>query len=156
MPDTYTVERDTTINAPAGAIYAQVTDFHNWIAWSPWEGLDPDMQRTYSGPEQGTGATYMWSGNRKAGEGRMEIIDVAEPSKVSIALNFLKPFKSSSTTTFDLRPEGEGTRVTWTMTGPMTLMTRIMGIFKNMDQMIGPDFERGLVQLKVIVERRDA
>ena len=83
----------------------------------------------------------------------MEITEAVEPSRVVVALDFLKPFKSSSITTFDLRPEGEATRVTWTMTGPKTLMTRVMGLFKSMDKMIGPDFEKGLGQLKAVAEQ---
>jgi uncharacterized protein YndB with AHSA1/START domain len=152
MPDTYTVERTKTVNAPADKVYAQIVDFHNWRNWSPWDDLDPDMQRSYSGPDAGVGAEYSWSGNRKAGEGRMEITDAVEPSSVQIALEFLKPFKSSSTTTFNLKPQGKATEVTWTMTGPKTLMTRVMGVFKSMDKMIGPDFEKGLAQLKGTAE----
>jgi hypothetical protein len=83
----------------------------------------------------------------------MEITEAVEPSRVEVALNFVKPFKSSSTTTFDLEPEGEATRVTWTMTGPKTLMTRVMGLYKSMDKMIGPDFEKGLERLKAVAER---
>jgi hypothetical protein len=153
MADTYTVERIATINGPAAPIYAQIADFRKWTGWSPWDDLDPDMERTYSGADSGTGAAYFWSGNRKAGEGRMEITEAVEPSRVRIALDFLKPFKSSSTTTFDLKPDGEATRVAWTMTGPMTLMTRVMGIFKSMDKMIGPDFEKGLERLKAVAEQ---
>ena len=153
MGDNYTVERSTKINAPASAIYEQIADFHRWTAWSPWEGLDPDMKRTYSGPESGPGAAYAWSGNRKAGEGQMEITQAAPPSRVEVALDFLKPFKSSSITTFDLVAEGEATRVIWTMTGPKTLMTRVIGLFKSMDKMIGPDFEKGLDRLATVTER---
>ena len=148
MADIYTVERTTTINAPAEKVYAQIVDFHNWRAWSPWDDLDPDMQRSYPGADSGVGAGYAWSGNRKAGEGKMEITEAVEPSRVQIALDFLKPFKSSSTTTFNLKPQGDTTKVTWTMTGPKTLMTRVMGVFKSMDKMVGPDFEKGLTQLK--------
>jgi len=156
MTDTYTVERTTTINAPVEMIYRQISDFHNWRAWSPWDDLDPDMQRSYSGPDSGVGAGYAWSGNRKAGKGTMKITEVVEPASVQIALEFLKPFKSSSTTTFNLQPQGESTEVTWTMTGPNTLMTRIMGIYKSMDKMVGPDFERGLSQLKAATEQPDS
>ena len=148
MADIYTVERTTIINAPAEKVYAQIVDFHNWRAWSPWDDLDPDMQRSYSVADSGVGAGYAWSGNRKAGEGKMEITEAVEPSTVQIALDFLKPFKSSSTTTFNLKPQGDTTKVTWTMTGPKTLMTRVMGVFKSMDKMVGPDFEKGLTQLK--------
>ena len=152
MAYTYTVERTTTVNAPADKVYAQIVDFHNWRNWSPWDDLDPDMQRSYSGADAGVGAEYAWSGNRKAGEGTMKITEAVEPSSVQIALDFLKPFKSSSTTTFNLKPHGEATEVTWTMTGPKTLMTRVMGVFKSMDKMIGPDFEKGLAQLKGTTE----
>ena len=153
MEDNYTVERSTIIKAPAALIYEQIADFHRWTAWSPWEDLDPDMQRTYSGPESGLGAAYAWSGNRKVGEGRMEITALARPSRVEVALDFLKPFKSSGTNTFGLVAEGEATRVTWTMSGPKTLMTRVMGLFKSMDKMIGPDFEKGLERLASVTER---
>lgn len=153
MPDLYTVERTTTIDAPAEKVYAQIVDFHNWRTWSPWDDLDPDMQRTYSGADSGVGAGYAWSGNRKAGEGNMKITEATEPSAVQIALEFVKPFKSSSTTAFNLKPQGQTTDVTWTMTGPKTLMTRVMGVFKSMDKMVGPDFEKGLKQLKVATEQ---
>lgn len=153
MAGSYSVERTVAINAPPRHIYAQIADFHRWPAWSPWEGLDPDMQRTYSGPDSGQGAIYSWAGNRKAGQGRMEITAAVAASSVKIALDFLKPFKSSSTITFDLEPQGEKTRVSWTMTGPKTLLTRVMGLYKSMDKMIGPDFEKGLQKLKAVAEQ---
>ena len=152
MPTPYIVERSVIVDARAERLYREIADFRRWTAWSPWEGLDPDLQRTYSGPDTGLGSTYVWAGNRKAGVGRMEITDVVDASKVKIALAFLKPFKSSSTTSFDLSPDGDKTRVTWTMTGPRTLMIRVMGLFKSMDKMIGPDFEKGLERLKAVAE----
>ncbi len=153
MTDTYTVERSTAINAPAGRVYAQIVDFHRWTGWSPWEDLDPNLTRTYSGSESGPGTVYEWSGNRKAGTGRMEITSATEPTEVVIALEFLKPFKSSSVTAFGIIPEGNSTLVTWTMTGPKTLATKVMGLFTNMDKMIGPDFEKGLDRLKALAEQ---
>ncbi|MGH2395314.1 MAG: SRPBCC family protein, partial [Candidatus Limnocylindria bacterium] len=132
--DTFTVERSAVIDAPPQRVYPKIADFHAWMEWSPWEGMDPDQKRTYSGADAGTGAVYAWSGNRKVGRGRMEITDATEPSKVAIALDFIKPFKSSNTTTFALQPEGEGTRVVWTMVGPKTLVTKVMGVFKSMDK----------------------
>jgi hypothetical protein len=150
--DTYTVQRAVTIDARQERIYEQIIDFHNWTNWSPWEGLDPALQRTYSGAAAGPGAVYSWSGNRKAGQGRMEITDAAEPSRIQIALAFEKPFSSRSDTSFTITPEGSGSRVTWSMTGKQTLMIRMMGIVKSMDKLIGPDFEKGLARLKATTE----
>lgn len=151
--DTYTVERSATIAAPPQRVYEQIVDFHNWTNWSPWEDVDPELKRTYSGAEAGTGAVYAWSGNRKAGQGRMEIVEAVEPSKVRIDLAFEKPWKAQSDTFFTIEPDGSGSRVVWSMTGKKTLMTRAMGIFTSMDKMLGPDFEKGLARLKTTTEK---
>ena len=151
MSDTYTVQRSATIAAPPEQVYAQIIDFHNWAAWSPWDELDPDMNKTFSGDDAGVGAKYAWSGNRKVGQGSMEITGATDAANIQIALEFLKPFRATNATEFTLRPAGEGTEVTWAMTGRKTLLTRIMGIFKSMDSMVGPDFERGLTRLEKVV-----
>lgn len=147
MADTFTVERSAVIGAPPEAVYAVIADFHEWEHWSPWREMDPSQQETYSGAEQGAGAQYAWKGNRKVGEGSMEITSATAPSEVVIDLRFLKPFKAENVTTFTLSPEGDGTRVVWSLVGPNTFMTKVMGIFKSMDKMIGPDFEKGLAAL---------
>ena len=152
---TYAVERSATIAAEPRQIYGRLVDFHQWMSWSPWEDLDPNQERTFSGAESGPGAKYAWSGNRKAGRGRMEITSAQDPTEVRIVLDFEKPFKSSNTIEFFLTPEGSGrTRVRWVMTGPKTLATKVMGLFSSMDKMIGPDFEKGLARLKDVVETR--
>jgi uncharacterized protein YndB with AHSA1/START domain len=151
--DTYDVERSVTIEAPPARIYDQIANFHNWANWSPWEDRDPELHRTFSGAESGTGAVYGWSGNRKAGQGRMEITDATAPERVEIDLVFEKPWKARNETRFTIAPQGSGSRVTWSMTGKKTLMTKVMGIFKTMDKFLGPDFEKGLAQLKTTTEQ---
>lgn len=143
----YEVVRTATIDAPVERVKGLIDDFREWRSWSPWEQVDPNLQRTFSGSESGVGAVYEWSGNRKAGQGRMEITD-STAERVVVDLQFLKPFKSSNTTTFELRGTGGTTEVTWRMVGPMTFATRVMSIFKKMDDLIGPDLERGLAQLR--------
>ena len=150
--ESYTVERSTTIEAPPERVYEQIANFHHWTNWSPWEDVDPNLKRTYTGPDSGTGAAYAWSGNRKAGQGRMEITNATEASRVQIDLVFEKPFKARNDTLFVIQPEGSGSRVTWTMTGKKTLLTKVMGIFTSMDKMVGPDFEKGLAQLKATTQ----
>jgi len=153
--DMYTVTRSTVIAAPADQIFAHLVDFHRWTGWSPWEGLDPQLNRSYSGPGSGVGSAYAWSGNRKAGRGSMTMVDAAEPSEVLVDVVFEKPFPSRSQSRFTLRPDGGSTEVVWTMTGTKTLMSRLMGIFVSMDKLIGPDFERGLARLKTVTESAD-
>lgn len=152
-PDTYVVEREQHIHAAPAEILERIVDLRRWQTWSPWEDLDPNLQRVYEGPDSGVGAVYEWDGNRKAGKGRMQILDAAQ-DRVTIAVEFMKPFKSRSTSTFAVRtsPDGRGSTLTWTMTGAKTLMTKLMGIFTSMDKLMGPDFEKGLARLKADVE----
>ena len=149
MADTYTVQRRRTMAAPADRIFLLVSNFQQWTRWYPWEELDPHLERAYGGPESGVGATYAWSGNRKAGAGRMEIIQAEEDRQVRIDLEFLKPFKSRNTTTFDLTPVDDGTtEVTWTMVGPRPLLMKVLGFVFNPEKLAGNDMEKGLVQLE--------
>lgn len=152
-PDTFRVERTITIQAPPEKIIPFLEDFHQWPAWSPFEKLDPAMKRTLSGSEKGKGAVYQWDGNRKAGSGRMEVLEVVPASKVSIQLEFTKPFESKNLAEFDLANKGGATSVTWSMSGPQTYVTKVMCIFVSMDSMVGGDFETGLANLKAVAER---
>jgi Polyketide cyclase / dehydrase and lipid transport len=149
---TFRVERTTVIDAPAERIHAHINDFHEWTKWSPWEGIDPAMERSYSGMPSGVGAQYGWKGNRKAGQGSMEIVSSTPGSEVGLRLSFVKPIKAENQTTFLLAREGDATRVTWAMTGKKNLLSKIMGVFFPMDKLVGKDFEKGLVKLKTISE----
>jgi hypothetical protein len=153
-PDQVQYQRRTTVQAPPDAILPFIVDFRRWTSWSPWERLDPNMKKTYGGAAEGTGATYAWEGDRKVGSGRMEITDVESPSRVAIKLDFIKPFRVSNITTFTLTPVNDGTEVTWTMTGPNPFISKVFGMFMDMDAMIGRDFDAGLASLKFVVEQQ--
>ncbi len=152
-PETFTVQRAASIKAPPEKIFAVLDDFHNWGVWSPWEKMDPDMKRTFSGAANGKGAVYEWQGNSKVGQGRMEITDATAPSQVTIKLDFIKPFEGHNVAEFVLQPSGDATNVTWTMRGPSPYMAKVMSVFCNMDSMIGKDFEAGLANLKAATEK---
>jgi hypothetical protein len=151
MTDYDTIERRTRMAAPPERIAEHLVDLRRWVDWSPWEGLDPDLKRTYTGPESGVGSTYEWAGNRKAGAGRMRITAVTTDA-VELDLEFTRPFKSASDVIFSLVPAGSSTEVIWTMRTPRTLATRIFGIVMNMDKTIGADLEKGLTALRARVE----
>ncbi|WP_165185040.1 SRPBCC family protein [Caulobacter soli] len=151
-PDTFHVARSIVIKAPPEKIYALLDDFHAWRGWSPYEKLDPAMTRTYGGPARGLGATYAWTGNGKAGAGRMAIVEAAAPSKLQISLDFTKPFAAHNVAIFTLAPEGDATRVTWAMDGPSPFFFKLMDVVFNMDRMLGKDFEAGLADLKAKAE----
>ena len=150
----YEVTRSALIPASAEEIFPLVNNFHEWTKWSPWETVDPAMERSYTGSDAGVGARYSWSGNRKAGSGTMEIVNTSEPRDINIRLEFTKPFKSVNPTSFTFAPEEGGTRVTWTMTGENKGIGKVFALFMNMDKMVGQDFEKGLASLSQAVADR--
>ena len=154
QPSDMRVARSATIDAPPDAVFAQVNDFHNWQAWSPWEKLDPNLQRAYSGAESGEGAAYHWTGNAEVGEGQMTIEESRPGELIHIKLEFLKPFAATNAAEFTFAPHGDSTEVTWTMTGEKNFVCKGMCLFMDMDAMIGADFEKGLAQLKDVVESK--
>ena len=151
-PGTFLVRRARSIQAPPEKIFELINDFHRWASWSPYEKLDPTMKKTFSGASSGKGAVYAWEGNSKAGEGRMEITDTSPGSKVTIKLDFLKPFEGHNTAEFTVEPQGEFTNVTWAVFGPVPYVMKVMSIFFSMDKLLGKDFETGLANLKAIAE----
>lgn len=154
QPADFKVERSATLRAPAPAAFAQVNDFQNWQAWSPWEKVDPALKRSYDGPKAGTGAIYAWQGNKDVGEGRMTITESRPGELVRIKLEFFKPFAAVNDTVFRFQPSGEATTVTWSMSGQNNFVSKAMCLFINMDRMVGGMFEQGLAQMKTVVERR--
>jgi uncharacterized protein YndB with AHSA1/START domain len=147
-PNNFRVRRSTRVDAPPEKVFPLLNDFRQWSHWSPWERLDPNLRRTFSGAESGKGAIYEWDGNKKVGAGRMEIMDSFSPSKLLIKLDFIRPFEGHNMTEFTLEPEGKSTDVRWEMFGPSTFVTKLMGVFMSMDKMIGRDFEKGLAAIK--------
>jgi uncharacterized protein YndB with AHSA1/START domain len=152
-PDTFRVQRAASIKAPPEKVFALINDFKRWDAWSPWEKKDPAMKRTFGATTSGKGATYAWEGNREVGQGRMEIAESVPPSKVTLKLDFLKPFEAHNIVEFTLEPKGDSTNVTWAMQGDTPYFAKIIHVFIDMDSMVGKDFETGLANLKAAAEK---
>jgi hypothetical protein len=152
-PATFRVQRSMNIKGHAGVILSNISDFHRWTLWSPYEKLDTAMKKTYSGAPVGLGSIYAWEGNNKIGKGRMEIIG-ADSSKISIKLDFFVPFEAHNIGEFILEPMSDSsTTVTWAMHGSNNYLGKVISVFMDMDKMVGKDFEIGLANLKTLVEK---
>jgi hypothetical protein len=152
-PDTFSIQRSASIKAPAEKIYPLINDLHRFNTWNPYEKKDPNLKGSYRGPAAGPGAGYDFQGNKNVGKGSIEIVEPVSASKVTMKLDMLEPFEGHNVVEFTLAPRGDATEVTWAMHGPSAFITKLMGIFFNMDRMIGRDFEAGLADLKTAAER---
>ncbi len=152
-PSDLRVERKLVIAAPPERLYPLIDDLHNFNRWNPYLAKDPALKGSYEGPSAGPGAIYRWTGNKDVGTGSMEIKSHSEPNLVVMRLLFVEPFAGDNVLEFGLKPQGNGsTEVSWTMKGPQIFVAKLMGIFVNMDNMIGRDFEFGLANLRKVAE----
>ncbi|MBL8935494.1 MAG: SRPBCC family protein [Archangium sp.] len=150
-PSEFAIKRSLAIAAPPEIVYAHVVDFHEWAAWSPWDGLDPSMKKTYTGGP-GVGAKYEWNGNDKVGSGAMTIADAKPNEAVGITLEFKTPIEATNRTDITFAKSATGTDVTWSMSGKNNFMSKAFSLFVDMDKMVGADFDKGLGSLKGVSE----
>jgi len=154
QPSEFRVERTATVAAPPAAVFAHVDDLHKWEAWSPWAKLDPKAKMAYEGTPAGKGAAFTWSGNDEVGVGRMTIIESQSPDLVDIKVDFTKPFEGTNSSTFNFKPAGDGTAVTWTISGHQNFIAKAMCIVFNGEKMIGDQLDQGLTRLKAVAEKK--
>lgn len=151
-PSQYRIARSTVIAAPAAAIFSHVNDLNKSAVWSPWLKIDPQVKVAYEGPAAGVGASSTWAGNNEIGKGRQTIIESKADELVRIKLEFVKPMAGVATTDFALNSEGGHTRVTWSMYGDNNFIGKVFCLFMDQDKMIGTPFDKGLGDLKALVE----
>jgi len=151
-PDTIHVERSVNIKAPPEKIFPLINDFHQWDLWTPFN-KDPAMKKTYSGSASGKGAVYAWAGNKEVGSGDVTIMETMPPNKLVMSLHMITPFEGRNVATFTISPAGDSTKVTWSLDDKHKLLVKVMGLFMNLEKMIGGNFEVGLAKMKTVAEK---
>lgn len=152
-PADFRYERSIVIAAPPAAIFEHVDDLTRWQNWSPWEKLDPQMQRTFSATPRGAGATYAWKGNSDVGEGVMTIVDSNPSERIAMLLEFKEPMAATNQVEFRFTPNGDTTTVVWAMSGRNNFVARAFDLVMSIESMISKDFDKGLASLKDLVEK---
>jgi hypothetical protein len=153
-PGEFRVQRSVRVQAPPERIHALINDLRRFNTWNPYAKKDPAMKGSHRGAAQGPGAAFDFEGG-KSGSGRIEIVAPASPTGVSMKLDMTAPFACHNLIDFSLVPQAAGdvTEVTWAMHGPSPFLSKVMGVFIDMDKMIGADFDAGLADLKALAER---
>jgi hypothetical protein len=150
-PDTYQVQREIVVAAAPATIFENLDDFRRWAEWSPWERLEPGVNKTYAGPPSGVGASYAWEG-KDIGSGKLIVTHSSPPQKLAIRLELLKPAAETNEMSFELTPLPAATRVRWSMSGPTRFAAKLLSVFASTDAFIGRDLDAGLARLKTLCE----
>ncbi len=154
QPNDFRITRSLAIKAEAPAVFSQINNLHNFNVWNPWAKIDPNSKVVFEGAEEGVGAIMRWDGNNEVGSGSMTNVENRANEFVKFKMEFLKPMQSTSTTEFTLTNEANQTVVTWSMYGQNNFIGKAMGLIMNCDKMVGGQFEKGLENLKSIVETK--
>jgi len=151
LPRRVHIERSLTMEAPARVIFTQVNDFHCWDKWSVWNQKDPTMQLNYLNSGIGTNAGYSWESNDpQLGSGGIMITSSVPYDSITMSMDFKEKGKATGHFRFK---ENEGqTKVIWDFDTDLGMgpVNRWIGLMFN--GMIGPDFRKGLENLKVVSE----
>jgi hypothetical protein len=153
QPDEYRVERTVTMAAPAGKACESVNDLQKWEAWSPWAKIDPDAKLTFEGPGAGKGAAMTWDGDDNVGAGKMTIVESDPDQAINIKVTFTRPFEGGTNSDFRFVPKSGQTEVAWTMHGKHGFVAKVFNVVFDGVGMIGKDIDKGLTQLKTVVEQ---
>jgi len=151
------VKRDVTINAPAKTIYPYVSSLKAMDAWSPWAEMDPNMINTYEGTDGTVGAVNSWSSEVKdVGVGSQKITKLDPNKSVHTHMRITLPHESESNAIIRLTDTPDGkTKVQWSLRGDYGKIERLFMMFVDMEEQVGPNFEKGLAKLKTQVEQEN-
>ncbi len=152
-PATFLVAREISIKATPEVIFTHINNAKKANDWMPWKEIDQEAVMVELGPEEGVGSGSKWDSKGQMGTGQAVVIESVPNVKVVTQLTYTKPMEMSQLATVSLSPNESGdTNVRWEVTGENTFMGRLMCIFMDMDKIVGQQFEKGLNNLKRIVE----
>jgi len=152
LPREVTVARSLEIKAGSEDVFPHINSLKAGAKWSPWLAIDPEVQTTFSGPDAGVGAKLAWASDHpNVGSGTQEITHSVAGERVETALDFGD--MGTAKAMFVLAGADEGTTITWTLVSDMgnNPVGRWMGLM--MDGWVGADFEKGLGNLKTLIEQ---
>lgn len=151
-PARFTVTRGIVIQRSRENVFALINDLHRWPEWSADAQEDVNVRRTYSGAPAGQGAICEWEGTGKSGKVRLQIVE-SSPNLVRVQADWERPFAARNLNVFTLEPQGETTRVTWTLDGENVFMLKVMTVFVSQEKLMGSHLEKGLAALKSAGEK---
>jgi len=151
----YALEREVTINKPRQEVFDYVKLLKNQNNFSVWAMADPNMKKEFTGVDGTIGCVSAWdSENPDVGKGEQTIIQIAEGQRIDYELHFIEPFESTDYAYMTTEAVSDNqTKVIWGFRGEMKYPMNLMMLTMNLEEMLAPDLEKGLGNLKGILEQ---
>lgn len=153
QPNEYEVVRTRTMQVPQAVIFDNVIEYRTWETWSSWIEEKPDTKISYHDVTKGVGGSYSWEDDD--GIGNMKTIAADAFNSIEQELQFGDYEPSKVLWSFEPQENG-GTEVTWRMKGDkVPFMFKLFAVASGgFDNMIGPDFERGLEKMDSLLTKK--
>ena len=165
IPDKFEIERAVSIDVAPKRVFPLISDLRQFAKWSPWEGPDAEMIRSYSDPAKGEGASYEWTHHAGVTSGRIKITSTQSPSKVRMKLDLERKFEMQNVEVKSVAPldvsssaelviveRGGATVVTWNLRGKYSLVDKLKSFAGMLNNDIGDELDLGLARLKKLAE----
>ncbi|WP_027380744.1 SRPBCC family protein [Chryseobacterium daeguense] len=148
-------EKSISINAPVDKVWQNTNTLKAMDQWSPWNDIDPNMKKDWTGTTGQPGEKMCWSSAKEeAGKGCQEVKKIDEANKrIDTEIRFLTPYESEANAFVTVVPEGSGSKATWGFTSTIPYPFTVMKLFMDMEAAIGKDYQEGLTNLKNLSEK---
>lgn len=156
LPTGYQVERSIDINKSAQDVFSYIRMLKNQDQYSVWAKKDPNMKKIYKGQDGTVGFISRWESLEKdvgTGEQEIKMINV-DALEMETELRFFEPFEGTERSYMKVSSlDQKKSKVIWGFDGSIPYPSNLMLLFMNFEEMIGKDFEEGLSNLKVVLEK---
>jgi hypothetical protein len=149
----YAIKKEITIQRPANDVFNYVKHLKNQEHYITWTMQDAKMKSEYRGTDGTLGAVTSWE-SETMGKGEQEIVSLEENKHVGFKLKFIEPWEGLASSEINTETvDVNVTRVSWEFKSEMPYPMNIMLLVMNMENMMGEELQKGLVNLKSEIEK---
>lgn len=151
MKKDHYVKREIIINAPRQKVFEFLRFLENQEKFNKWANAG-ERQKEFKGTDGTVGFIYAWKGDKKAGEGEKEIMNIIDGERVDTEIRFKKPMNVTASVVMEMQslPDNQ-TKVSLINSG---ILKYPMNLFIPMAEKNFPkDMDESLLILKGVLEK---
>lgn len=148
------VSREIIINVPLQKVFDFLRLLKNQEKFNKWATMGKDRKVTTKGTDGTVGFIYSWAGDKSAGAGEKEIINIVEGKRIETEIRFTKPMKVAAALIFETQSlPGDQTKVRLSNAGTLQYPFNIM--IPMLEKNFPKDMDASLSNLKNILENNN-